>query len=168
MSKLTPNEKPAIMAKIGLSYAVIEATRQDLHGLEVKAAPEVKAVFDKYGAGPYKMAVPDKDGNPVDYIVTFRKDGDKFLTRMVRADSIQTLDASIGKAFSGVDTKRQDLHSLEVQAATEIKAVFDAFGQGPHKMPVPDDTGALVDYITYFRRDGDKFLIRASRADQIT
>jgi hypothetical protein len=86
--KLKPEQKTAAMADIGKNFAVIEAARADVTSLEVQAAPGIKSVMASFGPGPHKMPVPQKDGTSLDYIVNFRKDGDRYSVSAVRADSI--------------------------------------------------------------------------------
>jgi hypothetical protein len=87
-TKLKPEEKADAMKAIGQDHAVIEAARADVLALEVQAAPKIKQVMASFGPGPHKMPVPQKDGSSVDFIVNFRKDGDRYSASAVRADSI--------------------------------------------------------------------------------
>jgi hypothetical protein len=97
--KLTQEDKRAKMTAIGVDFAVIESARKDVHTLEVQAAPKIGEIVKLAGAGPHKMPVPvpvmGADGKPVpgqmttkDMIVTFRKDGDRWATSAVDADTI--------------------------------------------------------------------------------
>lgn len=88
MAKIKSEDKPQHMQSIGMSFAVISKAKQDVHLLEVQAAPEIQAVMASFGPGPHKMPVPGPDGSSKDYIVNFRKDGATYNMTAVPTDSI--------------------------------------------------------------------------------
>jgi len=98
-AKPTLDQKPALMANIGISYAVIKEAQKEVLKLEKSLAPEIETIVKTFGAGPHKMPLPvqvqDPNGAPgtlitvtKTYFASFRKAGDVWSVSATDADAI--------------------------------------------------------------------------------